>query len=48
MTASDRLMLLLMLAYVGIAAVAAWEQNWPRVLYWLAATAITGSVLWMR
>lgn len=46
MTTSSLLMLGLIAEYVVIAMVAAYEQNWPRVLYWVAAGLITSSVLW--
>ena len=46
MTTSSWLMLGLIAAYLVTAVVAACEQNWPRVLYWVAAGLITSSVLW--
>ena len=48
MSHGEWLMVALIGAYLSIAAVFAWEGNWPRVLYWFAAAQITGSVLWMR
>jgi hypothetical protein len=32
--------------YVVIAALSAYERNWPRVLYWVAATLLNVSVIW--
>ena len=46
MTTSSFLMFGLIAEYLVIAIVAACEQNWPRVLYWVAAGLITSSVLW--
>lgn len=37
----------LICAYAVIALVAAYEGNYPRVLYWVSAASITTSVLWM-
>ena len=48
MSTSSALMLGLIAAYGVIAIVAACEQNWPRVLYWVSAGLITTSVLWMK
>ena len=33
--------------YVVIAAVSAWERNWPRCSYFIFAGGISLSVLWM-
>lgn len=33
--------------YVVIVGAAAWEKNWPRVMYYLGATWISLAVLWM-
>ena len=38
----------LIVAYVVIAVVSAWEGNWPRCTYWIGAAIITGSVLCMK
>jgi hypothetical protein len=38
----------LVVVYVIIALVFATEGNWPKVLYWVAASLITTSVLWMK
>lgn len=37
----------LLVAYLVIAGVAVYEQNYARAWYWLAAAQITGSVLLM-
>ena len=44
---STTVMWILIGFYVIIAALAAWERNWPRVLYYLAAGLISLAVLWM-
>ena len=38
----------LIVAYVVIAVVFAFEGNWPKVLYWISAGLITTSVLLMK
>ena len=38
----------LIVFYVVLACVFAWENNWPKVLYWCSAGLITISVLWMK
>ena len=38
----------LVVFYVVIAVVFAFEGNWPKVLYWISAGLITTSVLWMK
>ena len=38
----------LIVAYIVIAATFAYEHNWPKVWYWLAAAQITMSVLVMK
>ena len=38
----------LMVQYVVAALVYGWSGDWPRCYYWIGATIITGSVLWMR
>ncbi len=48
MSLSSVLMTALVVVYVVIAAVSAYERNWARCWYWLAAAQITGSVLLMR
>ena len=45
---SSALMVVLVGVYLVVAAVSAWEHNWPRVLYWVSASLLTGSVLWMQ
>ena len=42
---SSYLMGALILAYLVIAGMAAYEGNWPRCSYWIGAAIITGSVL---
>lgn len=44
---STRLMLALIVAYLVIAGAAAWERDWPRVLYYLGAVLISAAVIWM-
>lgn len=41
------LMQCLIVAYVVIACTFAFEQNWPKVGYWISAAGITISVLCM-
>ena len=43
---SSYLMVCLVVAYVVIAGVAVYEQNYARVLYWISAAGITTAVLW--
>ena len=43
---SSTLMVALVGVYLVVAAVSAWEHNWPRVLYWVSAAGITTAVLW--
>lgn len=43
---STDLMVLLIMEYVAIAGVAAYERNWPVVLYFMAAAQISCAVLW--
>lgn len=40
-------MYVLIVAYLVIAATAAWERNFPRALYFVGATIISVAVLWM-
>jgi hypothetical protein len=42
----DTLMRCLIVFYVVLAGVYCWELNWPKVMYWVAAAALTTSVLW--
>jgi hypothetical protein len=44
----DRLTLCLAGAYVIIAATYTYEQNWPKVLYFVSAFGIVTSVWWMK
>jgi len=44
---STRLMLWLILNYAAIVVAACLERQWPRALYFFAATLITLAVLWM-
>ena len=44
----DWLMRVLVVEYVIVALVFASEGNWPRFTYWVGASIITGSVLWMK
>ena len=44
---STWLMVFLLVQYLIIAAVSAWERYWPRALYFLSAAGITVAVLWM-
>lgn len=44
---STALMTSLLVVYVVIAGVSAWEGNYPRCTYWVGAAIITASVLWM-
>lgn len=45
---STGLMKLLVAEYAVIAAVCLLEGNWPRFSYWVGASIITGSVIWMK
>lgn len=45
---STMMMIGLVAFYVLTAGVSGWENNWPRVLYWLSAAGITTAVLWMQ
>jgi len=36
----------LIVFYIAVATVSGWEENWPRVLYWISAAGITTAVLW--
>ena len=38
----------LIVAYVVIAIVFAWEGDWPKCTYWIGAAIITSSVLVMK
>ncbi len=38
----------IIVVYVITAGFFAYEHNWPKVWYWLAAAQITGSVLVMK
>jgi drug/metabolite transporter (DMT)-like permease len=38
----------LVVVYVIVAVVFAWEGNWPKCLYWIGASIITSSVLVMK
>jgi len=44
----DLMMKVLIGLYLVTAAAFAYEQNWPKCWYWLAAAHITGSVLWLK
>ena len=44
---STTTMLVLILFYAVIAAQAAYEGNWPRVLYMVSAIGISVAVMWM-
>lgn len=44
----DYLMQALIGAYLMIAIVSGFEGNWPRVLYWISASLLTISVLYMK
>lgn len=48
MITGDRLMYGLIVMYLIVAAVFAYERNWAKCWYWLAAAQISGSVLVMR
>jgi len=48
MMASRNLMLCLLAVYLVIAAVAWYEREWARLLYWVSAAGILTAVLWMR
>jgi uncharacterized membrane protein (DUF485 family) len=41
-------MLGLLVFYVVLAVVFAYERQWPKCTYWIGAAIITGSVLAMR
>ena len=43
----QKFMIALVVQYVITAGVFCWEGNWPKVAYWVGASIITGSVLWM-
>ena len=45
---SSYMMMGLIAFYVVVAAVSAYELNWARVVYWISASMLTGSVLWMQ
>jgi hypothetical protein len=38
----------LVVTYVIVACVFAYEGNWPKCAYWIGASIITSSVLWMK
>ena len=38
----------LVVTYVLVALVFAYEGNWPKCTYWMGAAIITTSVLWMK
>ena len=44
---SGKLIVSLIVAYLVIAAVAAAEKHWSRVLYFVGAAIISVAVLWM-
>lgn len=44
---STGMMLVLIVAYAGIAIAALFERNWPRALYFVGAIIISVAVLWM-
>ena len=44
---SDKLMYFLLAQYVFLGLVSVFEQNFPRMLYWLGATLLTIGVLQM-
>ena len=43
---STTLMWSLIVVYLVIAGVSAFEGNQPRTLYWVAASLLTGAILW--
>lgn len=45
---SDRLTLALILVYLLMAFVAAWEGLWGRAIYWVGASVISVGVLMQR
>lgn len=45
---STNMMIGLVAFYLLVAGVSAKELNWPRVLYWISAALLTGSILWMQ
>ena len=44
----DLMMKGIIVVYLVTAATFAYEQNWPKCWYWLAAAQITGSVLCLK
>ena len=44
----DMLMQFLIVQYLIIAGVHAYEGAWPVVAYWISASCINGSILWMK
>lgn len=48
MVSSTGLMMGLVGIYVLTAAVSLYEGNWARCFYWIGASIITGSVIWMQ
>lgn len=43
---STVLMQFLLVVYVVIALVSAYEGNWPRMMYWVGAIILSSSILW--
>ena len=48
MISGNLLMQSLAVFYVLVAIVFAYEGNWPKCAYWIGASIITTSVLWMK
>lgn len=46
MRLSDTMMQGLVVFYLLVAGISAYEGNWPRCMYWIGASIITASVLW--
>jgi hypothetical protein len=38
----------LVVVYIVVAITFAYEGNWPKCAYWIGASIITSSVLWMK
>ena len=43
---SDKITLVLMVAYVALSVICLMERNYPRALYWFGASVLMVSVLW--
>ena len=48
MSLGDKLMIALVVTYIVIASVFAWEHTWAKMWYWIGASIITTSVLAMK